>query len=546
MNILIKNGLIIDGTGSEGYNSDLLIRNDEIVEISTQITDSQAEIIDAKGLIIAPGFIDMHNHADLNIFEANEAIAFIKQGLTTITAGMCGIGIAPANEKVKNYYYKFASKAFCSKPELYDNYRLLFEALEKKGIGINLCFFIPQGNIRACALGTESRDPTESEMEKMKQIVEENMKAGAFGMSTGLVYPPGSESSTEELIELSKIVSKYDGIYDSHMRNEGAGIIDIGMKELITIAREANVKAHISHWSVISNYNIEDLTKEAIDYMNQARSEGLKITADTTVYDDGFTSLSLVLLPTWVFNNFEENLTNPLIRKQIQEEVFDKLYSMFIAQAPFYIKIIPKFILKKIIFSKMAKNVWVLNTLKNQELVGQTVYDILSSQYPSKSLEDALLDFIKDQEGGIMIRILSKDEEKSVIPLFKQEYVAPSSDAIPLTEGNTHPRTYNAFPRVIARWVKEKKYLSLEEAIRKMTSLPASILGLKDRGIIKKGYKADIVIFDYDKIQDRGTMENGKEFPDGINYVIINGDLTIKKGEYLGNYPGLIFKNNKE
>jgi len=545
MKILIKNGLIVDGTGSEGYNSDILIENDEIVEMSPQITDVQAEIINAEGLIVAPGFIDMHNHADLNVVEANEALPFIKQGLTTITAGMCGIGIAPANDKVKDYYYNFASRAFCSNPKLYDNYGLLFEDLEKKGVGINLCFFIPQGNIRACALGTESRDPTENELEKMKQIVEENMKAGAFGMSTGLVYPPGSESNTEELIELSKVVAKYNGIYNSHMRNEGAGVIDIGMKELITIAREANVKAHISHWSVISNYNIKELTAQAIKYMNQARSEGLKITADTTVYDDGFTSLSLVLLPTWVFNNFEENLTDPTIRKKIQKEVFDKLYSMFIAQAPFYIKLIPKFILKRIFFSKMAKNVWVLNAFKNQEVVGQTVYDILSSRYPSKSLEDALLDFIKDQDGGIMIRILSKDEENSIIPIFKQEYVAPSSDAIPLNEGNTHPRTYNAFPRVIARWVKEKTYIELEEAIRKMTSLPASILGLNDRGFIKKGYKADIVIFDYNEIQDQGTMENGKQFPKGINYVIINGELTIKQGEYLGNYPGIILKHNK-
>jgi len=545
MNILIKNGLIIDGTGSKGYKSDIHIRNDEIVEVSPQITDLQAEIINAEGLIVSPGFIDMHNHADLNIVEANEALPFIKQGLTTITAGMCGIGIAPANDKVKDYYYNFASKAFCSSPKLYDNYGLLFEDLEKKGVGINLCFFIPQGNIRACALGTESREPTESEMETMKQIVEENMKAGAFGMSTGLVYPPGSESTTEELIELSKVVAKYNGIYDSHMRNEGAGVIDIGMKELITIAREANVKAHISHWSVISNYNVKELTIQAIKYMNQARSEGLKITADTTVYDDGFTSLSLVLLPTWVFNNFEENLTDRIIRKKIQKEVFDKLYSMFIAQAPFYIKLIPKFILKRIILSKMAQNVWVLNAFKDQEVVGQTIYDILSSRYPSKRLEDALLDFIKDQDGGIMIRILSKDEENSIIPLFKQEYVAPSSDAIPLKEGNTHPRTYNAFPRVIARWVKEKSYIKLEEAIRKMTSLPASILGLNDRGFIKKGYKADIVIFDYNEIQDQGTMENGKQFPKGINHVIINGNLTIKHGEYLGNYPGIILKHKK-
>lgn len=543
MKILIKNGLIIDGTGSEGYKGDILIKNDEIIDIDSEINDMEAKMIDAKDMIISPGFIDVHNHADLNICEANEGLPFIKQGLTTIAVGMCGIGIAPANEKVKNYYYNFANKAFCSTPQLYENYANLFEELENKGVGLNMAFLIPHGNIRACILGTDSRNPNKKELNEMKKLVEKNMQAGAFGMSTGLVYPPGSESTTEELIELSKVISKYNGIYDSHMRNEGAGVIDIGMKELITIAREANVKAHISHWSVISNYNVEDLTKRAINYMNQARSEGLEITADSTVYEDGFTSLSFVLLPTWVFQNFQENLTDPSTRKRIQKEVFEKLYSMFISDAPFYIKLIPKFILQKIIFSKMAKNVIVLNALKDQDVVGKTIYEILSSRYPSKSLEDALLDFIREQDGGIMIRIITKDEEKGIIPLFKQDYVAPSSDAIPFSEGNTHPRTYNAFPRVINRWVKEKSYISLEEAIRKMTSLPASILGLNNRGLIKKGYKADIVIFDYNTIEDKGSLENGKEYPMGIRYVVINGDLVIEKGKYLGKYVGKVLKH---
>jgi len=543
MKLLIKDGLIIDGNGSEGFKGDILIQDDEIVKIDSEINDKDAKIIDVRNLIVAPGFIDIHNHADLIISEENEGLPFIKQGITTIAVGMCGIGIAPANEKVKDYYYNFASKAFCSTPVLYENYENLFVELNKKGVGLNLAFLIPQGNIRACVLGTKSRDPDKKELDEMKNLVEENMKAGAFGMSTGLVYPPGSESSTEELIELSKVISKYNGIYDSHMRNEGAGVIDIGMNELIRIARKANVKAHISHWSVISSYNVEDLTKKAIDYMNHCRSEGLEITADTTVYEDGFTSLSFVLLPTWVFQDFEKNLTNPTIRKRIQKEIFEKLYSMFISDAPFYIKIIPKFILRKIIFSKMAKNVIVLNALKDQDVVGKTIYDILSSRYPSENLEDALLDFILDQDGGIMIRIVTKDEEKSIIPLFKQNYVAPSSDAILFSEGNTHPRAYNAFPRVLKRWVKEKSYITLEEAIKKMSSLPASILGLKKRGMIKEGNKADIVIFDYNNIEDRGNLENGKEFPEGIKYVIINGELVIDKGKYLGKYAGKVLKH---
>jgi N-acyl-D-amino-acid deacylase len=543
MKYLVKNGFIIDGTGLEGYKGDVLIEDDEIVEIGTKITDSDAKIIEANGLVVCPGFIDMHNHGDLNIYRENEGLPYIHQGLTTIVVGMCGIGVAPANDKVKNYYYNFASKAFCSTPTLYDDYQTLFKDLEEKGVGLNLAFFIPQGNIRAMVMGTEEGEPNDQQLEEMRRIVEENMKAGAFGISTGLVYPPGSESCTEELIEIAKIVGKYKGIYDSHMRNEGAGLIEIGMKELIRIAREAEVKAHISHWSVISNYNLEQMTEKAISCMMKARSEGLRISADTTVYEDGFTSLSFVLLPTWVFQDFEHNLSEPSIRKRIQKEVFEKLYSMFVADGPFYIKIIPKFILRKLIFSKMSKNVIILNALKSQDVVGKTIYEVLSTRYPSRSLEDAILDFIKDEEGGIMIRIVTKDEERGIIPLFSQEYVAPSSDGIPMTEGNTHPRTYNAFPRVIARWVREKSYLSLEEAVRKMTSLPASILGLDRRGSLKKGNKADIVVFDYDNIQDRGNLEDGKQYPKGIEYVIINGEVIINHGEYTGKCAGTVLKH---
>jgi N-acyl-D-amino-acid deacylase len=543
MKYLIKNGFVIDGTGLEGYKGDVLIEENEIVKMGTEITDSDAKIIEADDLVVCPGFIDMHNHGDLNIYEENEGLPYIHQGLTTIVVGMCGIGVAPANDRVKNYYYNFASKAFCSTPMLYDDYQTLFKDLEEKGVGLNLAFFIPQGNIRAMVMGTEEGEPNDQQLEEMKRIVEDNMKAGAFGMSTGLVYPPGSESSTEELIEIAKIVGKYNGIYDSHMRNEGAGLIDIGMKELIRIAQEANVKSHISHWSVISSYNLEEMTEKAINCMKQARSEGLRISADTTVYEDGFTSLSFVLLPTWVFQDFEHNLSDPSIRKRIQKEVFEKLYSMFVADGPFYIKIIPKFILRKLIFSKMSKNVIVLNALKSQDVVGKTIYEVLSTRYPSRSLEDAILDFIKDEEGGIMIRIVTKDEETGIIPLFSQQYVAPSSDGIPMTEGNTHPRTYNAFPRVIARWVREKSYLRLEEAVRKMTSLPASILGLDRRGSLKEGNKADIVVFDYDIIQDRGSLEDGKQYPEGIEYVFVNGELIINHGEFTGKCAGTVLRH---
>ena len=534
MGILIKNGTLIDGTGSPGFKGDLLIKEDKIIKIGSNIETTDAQLIDASNKVVSPGFIDMHNHADLTILDSNKAEAYIGQGMTTLLVGVCGIGVAPANEKVKQYYLNFVNKAFCSSPELFSNVKNLFDAIEKKGVSINLAFMIPQGNVRACILGTEMHPANEEELNKMRQIVRENMEAGAFGLSTGLVYPPGSSTSTEELIELSKVVSEYGGFYDSHMRNEGAGVINIGMSELVRIAKEANIHAHISHWSTISRYKFEELTYNAIDLVNRVRNEGLKITADITVYDDGFTSLSFVLLPTWVYSDFKGNLSNLETRKKIKKEIFTKLYSMFLSDAPLSMKLIPKFLLRKKVIPILSKGVMIIYALNNHDVEGKTLYDALTTLYPNKNLEDALLDYFLDEEGGIMIRIQQKSEEKSMIPLFKQEYVCPSSDAVNILGGNTHPRTYNAFPRVIARWVRENKILSLEEMVRRMTSLPASILDLDDRGLIKEGYKADLVIFDPETIKDKGTLKDGKKFPEGIDFVIVNGQITLAKGEHTG------------
>ena len=546
MHLLIKNGLLIDGTGAPAKKSDVLIENGKIVQIKENIESRADKEIDASNLIVCPGFIDLHNHTDLTILETNYAKSFIAQGMTTLLVSVCGIGISPANERVEEYYRNFVNKAFCSYPNLYENFNDLFTEIEKRGISINIAFMIPQGNVRACVLGTETRPANDRELEEMRRIVRLNMEAGAFGISTGLVYPPGSVTSTEELIELSKVVSQYDGIYDSHMRNEGAGVVDIGMTELIRIAREAKVRAHISHWSVISRYKFEELTKNAINLLNKSREEGLEITADMTVYDDGFTSLSFVLLPTWVYNDFKANLSNVDTRKRIKEEIFTKLYSMFLADAPSYIKLIPKFLLRKKIVPILSKGVTIIYALKNHDIEGKTLYEALKTLYPQKTLEDALLDYFLDEEGGIMIRFQQKDETKSMIPLFQQEYVAPSSDAILILGGNTHPRAYGAFPRVIARWVREQKVFSLEEMIRKMTFLPASILKLNDRGIIKEGYKADIVIFDLETINEKGTLENGCQEPEGIKYVMVNGEITFANNKHIGALNGKILKSNKK
>jgi N-acyl-D-amino-acid deacylase len=340
------------------------------------------------------------------------------------------------------------------------------------------------------------------------------------------------------------VVAEYDGIYDSHMRNEGARVLDIGMAEVIRIAREAKIRAHISHWSVISKFKVDELTADAIKLVQAALKEGLEITADVVPYDDGVTSLPFVILESWVFENFRENLTKPDTRRRIKDEIFQRVFTMFLAGAPWYLKLIPKFLLKRLMLPVIGKQVTLLHTTSG-EFNGKTLDEALKMRYPKKGMLDALLDFMRDEEAGVVIRIQFKDEERSVIPLLKQPFACASSDGVLILGGNNHPRTYSAFPHVIERIVRMKNKMSLEEAVKKMTSQPASILGIPDRGVLKAGNAADIVVFDYNNIHEKATLANGNQHPDGIDYVIVNGSITVEKGEHLGVLNGQILRHKK-
>jgi len=293
----------------------------------------------------------------------------------------------------------------------------------------------------------------------------------------------------------------------------------------------------------LSQYNTEDLVKEAIQLVEDVRDEGLEITTDVVPYDDGVTSLPFVLLNTWVFENFMVNLSNPETRKQIKKEVWERLSSAFLADAPFVIRLIPKFLLKRLAYPKIAKSVKVLHVKNNRQFLGKTMYETLTKLYPGKKFEDSMLDFMREEEGEVLIIHMMKDEQKSVIPFYKQPFSCVSSDSNLNIGGNSHPRAYGTFPRVISRWVRDMNIISLEEAIRKMTSLPASILQINDRGLIKEGYKADLVIFNYDLIKEMGTIENGNQFPEGILYVIVNGEITCKHGEHTGALNGKVLRH---
>ncbi|MFX0072439.1 MAG: amidohydrolase family protein [Candidatus Hermodarchaeota archaeon] len=540
MELLIKNGLIIDGSGSQGYKSDILIKEDKIVKIGKNLETQQGKIIDASSKIVSPGFIDMHSHADLTILQVNTAEAYLMQGVTTLACGMCGLGIAPANDKVRKYYSTLVKSIIgSSRLNLFESIKEFTEELDRKGISPNLALFIPHGNVRTCILGMEDRVPTQKELKAMKNLIRRGMENGAFGLSTGLIYPPGILTSKQELIEVCKVLADYNGIYDSHMRNEGTRIIDIGMSELIDIARTCKIQAQISHWKAGIN-SAWYLTSDMINFVNKARKEGLKIFADVYPYEESSTSLSGILLKPWVYNSFQENLTDLNKRQKIVNEFTESLSSSYISSIS---QDISNSELQNVIFAYLMKKIRIISVLYHHEIEGLMLGKALKNLYPTKNFPDALLDFIRDEEGSIMISVKQMSERKSILSLFKQEFVSIGSDGFLVTDSNTHPRSYGTFPKILSRYIREKGIVSLEEGIRKMTSLPASILHLRDRGIIKPDYKADIVVFDFNTIKDMSTYENGRQFPAGIEYVIVNGKITIENGKHLGTLNGKVLKH---
>jgi len=543
MDILIKNGTIIDGTGTLRFKADVLVKGDSIHQIAENLSSKDCEVIDATGKIVSPGFIDMHHHADLSLLRLNKAESTLMQGCTTLVVGVCGLGLAPGKRITKKYYTEFVSKTFLiPKMKVYGTLKNYFDDIESVGVSTNLAFFAPHGNIRIDVLGIEDRPANPEELEQMKKTLRQCMEDGAFGMSTGLIYPPGSITQEEEIIELCKVVKEYKGIYDSHMRNEGTGVVSEGMAEIIRVAKETGVQAHISHWKAASSFAWK-LTPDMIDSVRKARDDGIDIYVDMYPYEEGSSSLAGVLLKPWVYGRFDENLTNLDTRKRIIDEIFQMLTETFLSDVPALIKLIPKSLLKKLIIIVAKKIIRIISVSKNHHIEGLKLGKALKILYPKRKSLDALLDFLRDEEASIMVSFKSMSEKKSIFDLISQDFVCIGSDGFLVIDANTHPRSYGTFPRILGNYVKLNSLFSLEEGIRKMTGLTASILGLKDRGLLLQNYKADLVVFDPETIIDTSTYEKGTTFPIGIEHVIVNGEITIKNGEHLGTLKGRILKH---
>jgi N-acyl-D-amino-acid deacylase len=524
--LLITGGVVYNGLGTAGIETDVAIKDDRIVRIEPAIDQRYARrVIDANCLAVAPGFIDPHSHTDIELLVNPKAESKIRQGVTTEIAGNCGFTYFPLSRKTFEEKRSTAKKVYDLDLDWHDMHGFL-DRLQRQGIALNYGTFLGHGILRDSVIGMEDRTSEIHEIETMQAIVEENMKAGAFGLSTGLIYSPGNFAQTEEIEALCRIVKKYGGIYTTHMRDEGDYLIE-SVEETIRVARETGVSLQISHLKLAYPRNWSKIHL-VLSRISQVRSEGIDIMADRYPYTATSTFLS-VFFPRWIKNgNITENLKKLTGTSQedqlrdyirVQEEKIGSWDNVLIAS---------------------------LLTETNQRLAGKTIRQAAaeSGKDPYSFIRDLIIE--ENDQVGMINFSLNEETFKRII---MHPLVVIGSDGWALApygrlaKDKPHPRSYGTFPRMLGRYVRDEKILSLGRAIEKMTSLTAEKFGLTGRGRIQKGYFADIVIFNPDTVIDVSTWQEPHRYPVGIPYVIVNGQLVIENGEHTGRLPGRILRH---
>jgi N-acyl-D-amino-acid deacylase len=507
--LVIRNGMIYDGSGSKPYLADVAINADTLAAIGNLSSRIGKEEIDAKGLAVSPGFINMLSWADGSLLKDGRSMSDIKQG---VTLEVFGEGWSPGPRKKSG-----------SKDTLWSSLGEYFEVLKKKGVSPNFASFVGATSVRNMVLGFNNTKPNANELEQMKELVRSSMREGALGLGSSLIYAPADYASTEELIELSKVVAEYQGMYITHMRSESDKIFP-SMNEVFRIAKEANLPAEIYHLKINNtwNWNKIDTVLAKID---SAQKKGLKITANMYTYNASGTSIT-ARLPTWVqeggLGDMRKRLRNPTARKRLLREMEQGIPSR---------NSDPKDVMV------MGFRTDSLNNLYRAKRLSEI------AKLHGKNANETILDLLLADKSSIpcIFFLISEDNIKKMLPL---PYVSVCSDAgsiadeAPYNESGTHPRTYGSFARLLSKYTRAEKLFPMEEAIRKMTSLPATNMKIKARGYLKVGYFADVVIFNPATIQDHATFEDPHQYATGMLHVFVNGQQVLKEGEHTGRKPG--------
>ncbi len=520
IDLLIKNGLIVDGTGQSSYKAEVAINSGKIIAIGNDIDLDAEEVIDAEGLIVCPGFIDVHSHNDLVPF-MRESIGNLKllQGVTTELIGQCGLGVVPCIES-ESMVWKNYTRGVVGDPGIYWDFGSLnkyYEDICTGGLKNNYAALISHGAVRTHVMGFDNRAPGSNELEKMYRIVDEAMESGAFGMSLGLQYMPAIFSSREELTELCRVIRKHEGIVMVHLRNHDSSMLD-AMDEIIAIAKSSGARLHISHMRSYASRELGCSADMLLEKVEDAARMRVDITFDEHLYLSGSTLLTQ-LLPPWLTGKGSEGLTAGLSDRVMLDKVKAELEN--------------KELRYKGWDNYSAINGWdsilitSVKTEKNRVYIGNTVGNI------ARELGMHAVDFVAglllEEQTGVGIVTLNVFSEEDTVKLIKHPLQMIGSDSIPA--GVPHPRLYGNYPLFLGKYVREKKALSLEEAIRKCTALPARILGMKDRGEISQGKSADITIFDFKRIEGYEDYKNSTLPPIGIEHVVLNGRITVRDGK---------------
>tara|TARA_B100000989_G_scaffold295256_1_gene275915 strand:+ start:2807 stop:4432 length:1626 start_codon:yes stop_codon:yes gene_type:complete len=501
VDILIYNGMIYDGSGEKPYVGSIGIKDDKITYVGENTAFESDTIIDASGLSVSPGFINMLSWGYNTLMKDGRGLSDLVQG---VTLEIFGEGTSPG--------------------PYYDNGKLIsFEdamvKLEKNGVSQNIASFLGAATTRILEVGYDNRDATDLEMKKMKEIVRKSMEEGAMGIGSSLIYAPGDYASTEELIELSKVASKYGGMYISHMRNEGNTLLE-ALNEFIRIAKEADISAEIYHLKASREPNWEKLDK-VIEIVEEARDQGLKITADIYTYNASSTGLTGVI-PTWVqeggHDAWIKRMKDPSERPRLLQDIRDELSE----QPP------EKILMVGFQTPDMSK-----------KYLAKTVAE--AAQMRGQSPEEAIVDMVIEDNHRIQCIYFSMSEE-NIRKKIQLPWVSFCSDAGIYSDISksfrTHPRAFGSFTRVLGKYSRDEKLFPLEEGIRRLTSFPASNLNLKERGMLRNNYFADIVIFDSEKVSDNATFEDPLQFSDGVAHVIVNGTPVLLNGQHTNNFSG--------
>ena len=525
---IIRNGNIYDGTGGKPYPADLAIKGDKIVKIAPNIPERGKEEIDASNMAVSPGFINMLSWATTSLIADGRSLSDIKQGVTLEVFGE-GNSMGPLNEQMKE-----DEKASMGEFKYDIDWTTLgeyLESLERRGISTNVASFIGATTLRIHEIGYEDRPPTDQEMENMRNLVRQAMEEGALGIGSSLIYAPAFYSSTEELIELCKIASEYNGMYISHLRSESNQFLE-ALEELITISEKAGIRAEVYHLKaggVKNHYKMD----QAIARIDAARKRGLDISTDMYTYIAGATGLD-AHMPPWVqeggYNKWVERLKDPDIRAQVKQEMTidtDEWENLGYLAGP-----------DGVLFAGF----------KNSDLrqyIGKTLKEVADEL--GKHYADVAMDFVI-QDGSRVDVVYFLMSEENVKKQIQLPYISFGSDAGSLApEGdflkyNPHPRAYGNFARLLGKYVREEKLIPLEEAVYKLSGLSADKLKIKDRGYLKKGNFADVVIFDPETIQDHATFSNPHQLATGVLHVFVNGMQVLKDGEHTGKTPGRVVR----